>query len=75
MTAKSVLQGAWTQPLRAYVDRQQMTVAEWVDLQPIFDISARETGYEGGGILWVTWCGQKAEGNQLRVSLEKIWKG
>ena len=44
---KKVLQGARTQPLQTYVDRRQTTVAEWVNLRPIFDVCVRETGYEG----------------------------
>ena len=29
----------------------QATVAEWVALQPIFKVCAKEKGYEGGGSL------------------------
>ena len=46
---KTVLRGAGTQPLRTYVDRIQAAVAEWVSLRPIFDVCARDVGYEGGG--------------------------
>ena len=55
MTAEAVLQGAGTQSLRTYVDRRQATVADWLALRPIFDIFARETGYERGGRLWLPW--------------------
>ena len=50
---KKVLQGAGTHPLRTYVDRRQVTVAEWVSLRPIFDVCERGMGYEGGGKLRV----------------------
>ena len=46
-----------------------MTVAEWVALRPIFDISARETGYAGGGDLRVPWWRQVSADKQLRVML------
>ena len=60
MPEEAVLQGAGKQTLRTYVDRLQAEVAEWVATRPIFDVCARETGYEGGGRLHVTWWRQKA---------------
>ena len=35
LTTEVVLQGSETQSLSTYLDRQQATVAEWVDLWPI----------------------------------------
>ena len=64
--------GAVTQPLQNYLDRRQATGAEWVDLQPIFDVCTREMVYEGGGKLWVPWWRQVAAEKQPRVRLEDI---
>ena len=52
--------------------RRQETVAEWVTNRPIFDVCARNTGFEGGGRLWVPWWRQNAAKEQLRVTLEAI---
>ena len=38
VTAKTVLQGVGTQPLRTYVDSRQVTVSEWMAIRPIFDV-------------------------------------
>ena len=50
------LQEAGTQLLMTYIDRMQATVAELMDLRPIFEVCAKETGYKGGGrhrdLLW-----------------------
>ena len=48
---EEMLQGVGIQTIRTYVARQQATVAEWVTTWPIFDVCAKETGYEGGGRL------------------------
>ena len=48
--AKKFLQGAGTHLLRTYLDRRQVTVAEWVALRPIFDVCVRDTRYDDGGI-------------------------
>ena len=69
---EAVLQVAGTQTLRTYVARKQETVAYWVATHTIFDVCVRETGYEGGGRLWVTWWRQKAAEDQLRVTVENI---
>ena len=53
--AERVHQGSGIQTLKTYVDRQQEIVAEWVSNRPIFDAWVRDTGYEGGGRLWVAW--------------------
>ena len=46
---ESVLQASGTEPLRDYINKRQVMVAEWVDLQPIFEVCAKEIGYEVGG--------------------------
>ena len=58
--ADEFLLGVGTQTLRKHVDRQHATVAEWVATRPIFDVCARETGYEGGERLQVPWWRRKA---------------
>ena len=40
---------AGTKPLREYINKRQATVAERVDLRPIFKVCVKEAGYEGGG--------------------------
>ena len=72
MTETKVLQGAGTQPLRKYADRRQVTVAEWVTLQPIFDVCKINNGYEGGGRLRFLLWRQEAADNQLKVTVASI---
>ena len=47
-------------------------MAEWVSLRPIFDVCARETGYEGGERLQVPWWKQVAEHKQNKIMVEAI---
>ena len=72
VTEEKIIQGAETQMLRTYVDRRQVTVAEWGTTRPIFDVCAREMGYNGGGRLRVMWWRQKAVEDKLRVTVEAI---
>ena len=37
---------------------RQTTVAEWVTLRPIFDMCARETGYDAGGVSQGAFLGE-----------------
>ena len=69
---KKVLQGAGTHPLRTYMYWRQAKVAEWVALRPIFDVCARETGYEEGWRLRVTWWRQAEAEKKLKVTVEEI---
>ena len=39
---------------------RKATVAEWEALKPIFDVCAREMGYEGRGRLRVPWWSHDA---------------
>ena len=66
---KIVLQGVGTQPLKTYVDRRQAAVVEWVALRNIFDVCARETGYEGGDRLQILWWRQAELHKQLKVTV------
>ena len=72
VAAEKVLRGAGTQLLQTYLKRRQVTVAEWLALRTIFDVYARETGYEGGGNIQVPWWRQAESEKQLRVTLEDI---
>ena len=51
VSAARVIKEAINQTLGAYIDKRQVTVAEWVALRPVLEICDRETGYkvEGGG--------------------------
>ena len=50
---------------RIYIEQQQATVAQWVALHPLFEVCARETGYEGGGRRRKAWWRQEAKEKQL----------
>ena len=39
--ADGVLQAAGTKPIWGYINKRQATVAEWVDLRPIFEVCAK----------------------------------
>ena len=47
-------------------------MTEWADLRPIFDVFTRETGYEGGGKLRLSWWRQAAAEKNLKVTVEEI---
>ena len=47
--ADRVLQATGTKPLWEYIERRQATVAEWIALRPIFEVCAKDTGFEGRG--------------------------
>ena len=55
-----------------YIGIQQATVAQWVALQPIFEVWSGETGYEGGGHSREAWWRQEAVDKQLWETLEEI---
>ena len=59
-------------PLREYIERRQATVAEWVALRPVFEVCAKETGFEGGGRAQEKWWNQTAVENQLKNTLKYI---
>ena len=60
------------QPLQAYIDRRQATVAEWVALRTIFKVCVKETGYKGGGRHRELWWRQAEANKQMRSTLEEI---
>ena len=47
--AEVLLEAAGTHSEMPYIGRRQGTVAQWVALRPISEVSARETGYGGEG--------------------------
>ena len=70
--AASVIKETGTKTLRMYIDKCQEKVVEWVELSPIFEVSDRETGYEGGGRRQELWWRQTKAQNQLSATLEQI---
>ena len=48
VAAYKVLEKAVTQSLGTYIDRRQVTLAEWVALRPKLEVYDRERSYEGG---------------------------
>ena len=47
-------------------------VEEWVALCPIFEVCAKDKGYEGGGRLYEKWWQQKAAERQTKTTLKYI---
>ena len=45
---------------RIYIEQWKATVAQWVVLRPLFELYARETGYEGRGWKRKVWWRQEA---------------
>ena len=67
-----VLKEAVTQSLGSYIYKQQTTVAEWVALRPMLEVSYKDTGYKGGGRRRDPWCQKMAAGKQLSDILKEI---
>ena len=42
--ADRVIQEAGTKPLHEYINKRQAAVADWVDLRPILEVCAKDTG-------------------------------
>ena len=72
VAANSVLKEEGNERLRAYIDKSQTTVMDWVLLIPIYKVCDREVGYEGGGRRRDPWWQQTSARKQLRVTLEEI---
>ena len=64
--------GGVKKPLRDYINKRQATVAEWVDLRPIFEVCVKEIGHEGGGRLQEPWWRQAATEQHLKATLKEI---
>ena len=61
-----LIQTAGTKPLWEYINKKQAMVVEWVALRPIFEVCAKEKGYEGGGILVICGSGRRLRSNNWR---------
>ena len=73
MAEEIVLPAPGINPIKTSIGKRQATVSEWVDLRPIFEVCAKETGYEGGGRLWEPWRIQAAAEQQLKATLKDIF--
>ena len=58
--------------LREYISKRKAAVAEWVDLRQIFEVCAKDTGYEGGGGYCEPWWRQAAAEKQLEAMLKNV---
>ena len=67
--AKEVLRESETKTASTYIGRRQGTVAQWMDLRPIFEVCAWEPWFVGGGRRWKTWWWKKAPNELLRAML------
>ena len=47
LRAEGIQEEVGTQLDRIYIERRQKTVVQWVELRPLFEVCAREIGYEG----------------------------
>ena len=47
--AEGLREAAGTQSEIIYIEIWKATVAQWVALRPLFEVCARDPGYEGGG--------------------------
>ena len=64
--AEGIQEAAGNQSARIYIERRQATVVQWVALHPLFEVCAREKGYDGGGRRRKTCWRQEATEKQLR---------
>ena len=55
-----------------YIWRGQETVAQWVALQPPFEVYSREKGNERGRRSMEAWWLQEAKDKQLRATLAGV---
>ena len=60
VSAATVLEKSGTQPLGAYIDRRQATLAEWVALRPILEVCDKEKAYKRGRRRQEPWWRQTA---------------
>ena len=61
-----------THSVITYIGRRQTTMAEWVALRPLYEVCAKEKGYEGGGRRREAWWRQEATEKQLWATLAGI---
>ena len=63
--AEGIRETAGTQLSRIYIEQRKATVAQWVAIRPLFEVGAREKGYEGEGRRRKGWWRQEATEKQL----------
>ena len=69
---EGIREAVGTQPDRIYIEQRQATVVQWVALRTLFEVFARETGYEGGGRRRKVWWRQEATEKQPRATLADL---
>ena len=67
-----VREAVGTQSEMIYIGRQQATVAQWVALQPIFELCVGEKGYEGGRSRREPWWRQEATEKRLQETFAGV---
>ena len=55
-----------------YIGRRQVTMVQWVALQPLFEVYEEYKGFKGGGRRRKAWLRQEATEKELRDALEGI---
>ena len=68
-----MLRASGIQTAATYIFLRQGTVAQWVDLRPVFEVYSREKGFKGGGRWIKTWWWQDALYELIRSTLEEEW--
>ena len=68
--AEGIRKAAVTHSDRIYTEQRQATIAQWVELRPLFEVCARKKGYEGGGRRRKVSWSQEATRKKLRATLE-----
>ena len=68
--AEGIREAAGTQSDRIYIEQWQTTVAQWVALRTLFEVCARDTGYEIGGAEEEGVLAPRGDGKQLQANLE-----
>ena len=58
--AEEVQEAVGTQSDMTYIGRQKATMTQWVALRPLFEVCARDKGYEGGRRRGKAWWHQEA---------------
>ena len=65
-----VIQATGTKLLQEYIEGRQAEIAEWVAMQPVFEVCVKETDFEGGGEAREQWWWYTAVEWQLKITLE-----
>ena len=68
----SVIRETGTQTVGKYIGSRKTTVAEWVELRPIYEVCENEMGYNRGGRHREPWWRKTSPRAQLRDTIENI---